>query len=242
MQKDSVRPEEIARFDALAARWWDPSGPMRPLHMMNPCRAGWILDRIRRKFGGTDVRVLDVGCGAGLLSESLAASGCNVLGLDAGAEAIAAAQAHAEGRAEGRGLRLAYRAGTAEALKAEGQKFPVITALEIIEHVADQAAFVGTLAALLEPGGVLFLSTLNRTAKSYVVAKFGAEYLLRLLPVGTHDWRCFVTPEELGRLCRGAGLRLADSAGMSFSPRQRSFAITRDMSINYIAMAEAQAA
>lgn len=238
MQKDSVRPEEIARFDALAARWWDPSGPMQPLHMMNPCRAGWILERIRRKFGGSDVAVLDVGCGAGLLSESLAEAGCDVLGLDAGEEAIAAAKAHAEGR----GLRLAYRAGTAEALAAEGRKYAVITALEIIEHVADPAAFVETLAALLEPGGLLFLSTLNRTAKSYMVAKFGAEYLLRLLPVGTHDWRHFVTPEELGRFCRGAGLRLADSAGMSFSPLKRGFAITRDMSINYIAMAEAHAA
>src|ERR1700722_15127648 len=235
MQKDSVRPEEIARFDALAARWWDPSGPMQPLHMMNPCRAGWVLERIRRKFGGNDVRVLDVGCGAGLLSESLAEAGCNVLGLDAGAEAIEAAKTHAEGR----GLRLAYRAGTAEALAAEGQKYAVITALEIIEHVADPAAFVGTLASLLEPGGLLFLSTLNRTAKSYLVAKFGAEYLLRLLPVGTHDWHRFVTPGELGRFCRGAGLRLADSAGMSFSPLKRGFAITRDMSINYIAMAEA---
>ena len=238
MQNDSVRPEEIARFDALAARWWDPSGPMQPLHMMNPCRAGWILERIRRKFGGSDVNVLDVGCGAGLLSESLAAAGCNVLGLDAGVEAIAAAKAHAEGSVEGRGLRLAYRADTAEALAAEGQKYSVITALEIIEHVADPAAFVATLASLLEPGGLMFLSTLNRTAKSYMVAKFGAEYLLRLLPVGTHNWRRFVTPEELGRFCRGAGLRLADSAGMSFSPLQRRFAITRDMSINYIAMAE----
>jgi 2-polyprenyl-6-hydroxyphenyl methylase / 3-demethylubiquinone-9 3-methyltransferase len=238
MQKDSVRPEEIARFDALAARWWDPSGPMQPLHMMNPCRAGWILERIRRKFGGSDVNVLDVGCGAGLLSESLAAAGCNVLGLDAGVEAIAAAKAHAEGSVEARGLRLAYRADTAEALAAEGQKYSVITALEIIEHVADPAAFVATLASLLEPGGLMFLSTLNRTAKSYMVAKFGAEYLLRLLPVGTHNWRRFVTPEELGRFCRGAGLRLADSAGMSFSPLQRRFAITRDMSINYIAMAE----
>jgi 2-polyprenyl-6-hydroxyphenyl methylase / 3-demethylubiquinone-9 3-methyltransferase len=235
MQKDSVRPEEIARFDALAARWWDPSGPMQPLHMMNPCRVGWILERIRRKFGGSDVNVLDVGCGAGLLSESLAAEGFNVLGLDAGVEAIAAAKAHAEGR----GFRLTYRADTAEALAAEGQKYSVITALEIIEHVVDPAAFVATLASLLEPGGLLFLSTLNRTTKSYMVAKFGAEYLLRLLPVGTHDWRRFVTPQELGRFCRGAGLRLADSAGMSFSLLHGRFAITRDMSVNYIAMAEA---
>ena len=150
-------------------------------------------------------------------------------------------EAHALGRTEGRGLRLAYRAGTAEALAAEGRKYAVITALEIIEHVANPAAFVETLAALLEPGGLLFLSTLNRTARSYMVAKFGAEYLLRLLPVGTHDWRRFITPEELGRFCRGAGLRLADSAGMSFSPLKRGFAITRDMSINYIAVAEAHA-
>jgi 2-polyprenyl-6-hydroxyphenyl methylase / 3-demethylubiquinone-9 3-methyltransferase len=238
MQNNSVRPEEIARFDALAARWWDPSGPMQPLHMMNPCRAGWVLERIRRKFGRISVKVLDVGCGAGLLSESLAEAGCDVLGLDAGTEAIAAAQAHAEGR----GLSLAYRAGTAEALQAEGRKYAVITALEIIEHVADPAAFVATLAGLLEPGGLLFISTLNRTGKSYLVAKFGAEYVLRLLPVGTHDWQRFITPAELGRLCRGAGLRLADNAGMSFSPLKRGFAITRDMSINYIAMAEAPAA
>ncbi len=237
MQKDSVRPDEIARFDALAARWWDPSGPMQPLHMMNPCRSAWILARIRQKFGAGPVDVLDIGCGAGLLSESLAEAGCNVLGLDAGAEAIDAAKAHAEGR----GLSLAYRAGTAEELAAEGQKFPVITALEIIEHVAEPAAFVATLAQLLAPGGVLFLSTLNRTPKSYLVAKFGAEYLLRLLPVGTHDWQRFITPAELGRHCRAAGLRLADTAGMSFSPLKMTFAVSKDMAVNYIAMAEAPA-
>jgi len=234
MQSGSVRVEEIARFDALAARWWDARGPMRPLHMMNPLRAGWVLERIRRRYGSAGVRVLDVGCGAGLLSETLARAGCDVLGLDAGADVIAAAQAHAGGQ----GLRLAYRAGTAEALAAEGEKFPVITALEVIEHVADPAAFLATLAALLEPRGLVFISTLNRTPQSFLVAKFGAEYVLRLLPVGTHAWRQFITPAELGAQCRAAGLRLADTAGMSFSPLRGKFRISRDMAVNYIAMAE----
>ena len=195
MQAGSVRPDEIARFGALAARWWDVKGPMRPLHMMNPVRAGWVLERIGRQYGGVaGVRVLDIGCGAGLLSEALAQAGCDVLGLDASAEAIAAAQAHAAGR----GFSLVYRADTAEALLAAGQKFQVVTALEVIEHVADPAAFLATLAGWLAPGGLLFISTLNRTRRSWLVAKFGAEYLLRLLPVGTHEWQRFITPAELG--------------------------------------------
>ena len=236
MQSGSVRPDEIARFDALAARWWDARGPMRPLHMMNPVRAAWVLERIGRRFGGTEERVLDVGCGAGLLSEALAKAGCDVLGLDAGAEMIAAAQAHAAGQ----GLSLRYRAGTAEALAAEGKRFPVITALEVIEHVADPAEFLSTLAQLLEPSGLLFISTLNRTPASYAVAKLGAEYLLRLLPVGTHEWRQFITPAELRRHCASAGLRLADVAGLSFSPLTGRFRVSREMSVNYLAMAQAR--
>ncbi len=233
VQQSSVKPDEIARFGALAARWWDKSGPMRPLHMMNPVRAGWITDRISRKFGGCGgVRVLDIGCGAGLLSEALAKAGCDVLGLDASAEAIAAANEHAAGQ----GLSLRYQAGAAEAL--EGVKFQAITALEVIEHVADPASFIATLAGLLEPGGLLFLSTLNRTGRSYVTAKLGAEYLLRLLPAGTHDWKQFITPAELAALCRAANLRMADLAGLSFSPL-KGFRISRDTGTNYIAVAQA---
>ncbi len=232
--ESSAKADEIARFDALAANWWEPTGPMRPLHMMNPVRAGWVLERVFKQFSA-GVRVLDIGCGAGLLSEALAKAGCDVLGLDAAPHAIDAARAHAIGR----NYSLAYRAGTAEELLAEGLTFPVITALEVIEHVADPAAFLTTLAGLLEPGGLLFISTLNRTKSAYLVAKFGAEYLLRMLPVGTHDWRQFITPVELGKLCRGAGLRLSDVAGLSFDTRHLSFRISRDTAINYIAAAQA---
>ncbi len=144
------------------------------------------------------------------------------------------ARAHAEGRQ----LTLTYRAGAAEELAAEGAKFQVVTALEVIEHVADPAAFIATLADLLAPGGLLFLSTLNRTARAYLTAKLGAEYMLRMLPVGTHTWRQFVTPAELGVYCRAAGLRLADVAGMSFTPPSLNFRISRDTSVNYIAMAQ----
>jgi 2-polyprenyl-6-hydroxyphenyl methylase/3-demethylubiquinone-9 3-methyltransferase len=230
----SIKPGEIEKFDALAARWWDAAGPMRPLHMMNAARAGWILERIAARFGDVaGVDVLDVGCGAGLLAEALAKAGCDVLGVDAASEAVAAAERHARGK----GLTVNYRTGSAEALLEEGRRFSVITALEIIEHVAAPLEFIGTLAGLLAPGGRLFISTLNRTRKSYVVAKIGAEYVLRLLPVGTHDWKQFVTPAELGAMCRSCGLSLADVAGMSFSAAAGRFRISRDMDVNYIAMA-----
>jgi 2-polyprenyl-6-hydroxyphenyl methylase/3-demethylubiquinone-9 3-methyltransferase len=233
-QQSSVKPDEIARFGALAARWWDRTGPMRPLHMMNPVRAGWITERIARKFGScAGIHVLDIGCGAGLLSEALAKAGCDVLGLDAAVETIEAARVHAAGQA----LSLRYQTGAAEGLA--GEKFQVITALEVIEHVADPASFIASLAALLEPGGLLFISTLNRTRQSYLTAKIGAEYLLRLLPVGTHDWKQFITPAELSALCRASNLRLADLAGLSFSPLAGRFRISRDTSTNYIALAQA---
>jgi 2-polyprenyl-6-hydroxyphenyl methylase/3-demethylubiquinone-9 3-methyltransferase len=202
--------------------------------MMNAPRAAWVAERVKRNLG-PGVEILDVGCGAGLLSEALAYEGFDVLGLDAGAEIIEVARGHAAGQE----LNLAYRNGTAEELVAEGLKFPVITALEVIEHVADPEAFLRSLAALLEPEGLLFLSTLNRTPQSFLTAKLGAEYVLRLLPAGTHDWKKFITPVELGQLCRAAGLRLAETAGLSFSPLAREFRVSRNLSVNYLALAVA---
>ncbi len=226
----SVRADEVARFDKLAAEWWDPAGPMRPLHAMNPLRVGWVDRRIAPASS-----ILDIGCGAGLASEALAALGHSVLGLDAAPDPIAAAEAHAEGQ----GLPLRYRAGAAEDLVAEGLRFPVITALEVIEHVTDPASFLRLMAALLEPGGRLFVSTLNRTARSLLVAKLGAEYVLRMLPVGTHEWQRFVTPSELSGHARAAGLRLVATAGMTFDLRTRDWQESRDLAVNYIAMIEA---
>lgn len=230
----TVSAAEAAKFGAFADRWWDPEGPMRPLHRMNPLRTGWIAERVAAAgLAWPGLSLLDVGCGAGLAAEAFARRGAAVTGIDAAAEAIAAARRHAE---QG-GLAIDYRIAAPEDLAAEGAVFDVVVALEVIEHVADRAAFLAALASLTRPGGLVFLSTLNRTARSFLLAKVGAEYLLRLLPVGTHDWRGFVTPSELSRALRRAGLAVTDSAGMSMDPLTGTWRESRDLSVNYLVAA-----
>lgn len=230
----TVSTAETAKFGAFADRWWDPEGPMRPLHRMNPLRTGWIAERVAAAGLAWDgLRLIDVGCGAGLAAEAFARRGAAVTGIDASAEAIAAARLHAE---QG-GLAIDYRIAAPEDLAAEGAAFDVVVALEVIEHVADRAAFLAALASLTRPGGLVVLSTLNRTARSFLLAKVGAEYLLRLLPVGTHDWRGFVTPAELARALRRAGLAVTDSAGMTMDPLTGTWRESRDLSVNYLVAA-----
>jgi 2-polyprenyl-6-hydroxyphenyl methylase/3-demethylubiquinone-9 3-methyltransferase len=227
---------EIAKFDALAAEWWDPRGPMAPLHAMNPLRCGWVARQLAPRHGGDpgrlqDVALLDVGCGAGLAAEGMARLGARVTGLDAAPAAIAAARAHATAG----GLEIDYREGMPEDLATEGTHFDAVLALEVIEHVTDRAAFLAALAGLTRPGGMVFLSTLNRTARSWLFAKAGAEYVLRLLPRGTHDWKMFVTPAELGAEARRAGLRPVAVSGMVPQGAPNGpWRESRDVAVNYI--------
>jgi len=230
----TVEASEVARFDALAARWWDPAGPMRPLHRMNPLRTRWV--RARAAEAGIvwrGARVLDVGCGAGLAAEAFARAGAVVTGIDAAPEAIAAARAHAAAE----GLDITYRVAPPETLADEGLRFDVVSALEVIEHVADRGAFLAALAALTRPGGLVALSTINRTLRSFLLAKVGAEYIARLLPRGTHDWRKFVTPAELGRELRAAGFRPVATAGMTLRLLSGAWVESSDLSVNYLAAA-----
>lgn len=224
----SVSAEEVARFGALAPRWWDTAGPMRELHRMNALRTGWIARRLPSPDADLRPSLLDIGCGGGIAAEAFARMGFEVTGLDASADAIGVARAHADAA----GLRIDYTVGLAEDLARAGEKFDAVTALEVIEHVPDQPRFVATLAGLLAPGGTLFVSTLNRGMRSLALAKIGAEYVARLLPVGTHDWRRFVRPEELAAWARAAGLRTADATGMAMAGA--NWVARRDMSVNYL--------
>ena len=235
----SVDDAEIARFESVAAEWWDSDGQFKPLHRMNPTRIGYIRDAVCRHFGRTigdpapltGLEVADVGCGGGLLCEPMARLGAKVTGIDAGEEAVSIARLHGAQM----GLEIDYRQGTAEAIAAEGARFDVVLALEIVEHVADIDTFLAAVAKLVRPGGVLIMSTLNRTPKSYGLAIIGAEYLLRWVPRGTHDWRKFVRPSELASGLRAQGIDVDDVRGMVFNPIAGTWSLSeRDLEVNYL--------
>jgi 2-polyprenyl-6-hydroxyphenyl methylase/3-demethylubiquinone-9 3-methyltransferase len=232
----TVRADEIARFDRLAATWWDRRGPMRPLHVVNELRRGYVLEQIARRFARPvgelqGLRIADVGCGAGLMSEPLAARGARVVGVDAAQGNIAAARLHAKAG----GLCIDYRLGEPGAALQAGESFDVLLLLEVVEHVDDVPAFVGDAAAHLAPGGLLLASTINRTLRSYLAAIVGAEIVFRVLPRGTHRWSQLVTPEELERAALACGLAPLESRGMAYLPAVHRAWWTRSRSVNYIA-------
>ena len=225
----NVDPGEVAKFGALAHRWWDPESEFRPLHEINPLRLDWI-DRVAG--GIKDRNVLDVGCGGGILAESMAVRGAKVTGIDLGEKALGVAKLH---RLES-GVAVDYRLVAAEVLAAESPaKFDVVTCMELLEHVPDPAAIVSACSALAGPGGTVVFSTLNRNPKSYAFAILGAEYLLQILPKGTHDWAKFLRPAELATFARRAGLDLIDLIGMTYNPFTKSFRLEPDTSVNYLA-------
>jgi 2-polyprenyl-6-hydroxyphenyl methylase/3-demethylubiquinone-9 3-methyltransferase len=235
----TVDPAEIERFSRIAAEWWDPAGKFAPLHQLNPVRLGYIRDRAaahwqRDLLSGlplAGLSVLDIGCGGGLLSEPMARLGAAVTGVDAAARNVRVAATHAEGQA----LAIDYRQGTAEALAASGMQFDVVLALEIVEHVADVDLFLTSCGRMVKPGGLLFLSTLNRTAKAWALAIAGAEYLLGWLPRGTHDWRKFLKPSEVVNGLRSGGIEAQEIVGVVYSPLSRAWSLNKsDLDVNYM--------
>ncbi len=241
----TVDPAEIARFSKLSEEWWDPKGKMAPLHKINPLRLGYIRDATCRKFDRNPrsltclegLRVLDIGCGAGLLCEPLARLGAQVIGVDPSETNIAAAKLHAE-RSH---LSIDYRCTTVEEIDPH-ERFDIVLAMEVVEHVTDVGVFLGHCAALMKPGGLMVVSTLNRTWKSFALAIVGAEYVLRWLPRGTHQWDKFVTPDELARHLAASRLVVTDEAGVIYNPLADRWSVSlTDRDVNYMVVAEAEA-
>ena len=228
---------EIERFNQLSTTWWNREGPMRPLHVVNALRLGYVVEQITAHFGRephhalAGLRILDVGCGGGLLSEPLAARGASVVGIDASPGNVAAARLHAAASR----VAVDYRLGEPNKVLAADEKFDVVLALEVVEHVSDLSAFVGTAAGCVAPGGMLFASTIDRTWKSFVFAIVGAEYVLRVLPRGTHQWRRFVRPAELAAVVARSGLQQRDLRGMRYQPLRHQAVWCQDTRINYMA-------
>jgi 2-polyprenyl-6-hydroxyphenyl methylase/3-demethylubiquinone-9 3-methyltransferase len=223
----NVDQQEVAKFDAQASRWWDPRGEFRPLHDINPLR----LDYVERIAGLAGKRVLDVGCGGGILSESMARAGAHVTGIDMGEGPLSVAKLH---RLES-GVEVNYEHSTVEAYAAtHPEHFDVVTCMELLEHVPDPSSVVAGCAASAKPGGYVFFSTLNRTPKSYLLAVVGAEYVLRMLAPGTHDYGKFIRPAELESWTRAAGLKMLDVTGMTYNPLSKTYRLGRDIDVNYL--------
>jgi 2-polyprenyl-6-hydroxyphenyl methylase / 3-demethylubiquinone-9 3-methyltransferase len=238
----TVDDEEVARFGRLARQWWDARGPMAALHKLNPVRLGYIRDHAAAHFDRDaarldslkDLRVLDIGCGGGVLSEPLARLGAAVVGADPAEDNIEVARRHVTLA----GLKIDYRCTTAEALHEAGESFDVVLAMEVVEHVADFNLFVELAAAMVKPGGLLFVATLNRTMKSFALAIVGAEYILRWLPRGTHQWDKFITPEELEIAIENGGLRVINESGVIYNLLADRWQLSADMDVNYMVVAE----
>jgi 2-polyprenyl-6-hydroxyphenyl methylase / 3-demethylubiquinone-9 3-methyltransferase len=241
----TVDPDEVERFSALAAEWWDPRGKMAPLHKFNPVRIGYVRDQAALRFDRDarkldsmkGLRMLDIGCGGGLLSEPLARLGALMTGVDPSETNIEAAKQHAESSR----LTIDYRCTTAEALAEAGEEFDIVLAMEVVEHVADVPLFVQSCAAMVKPGGLMVAATLNRTLKSFALAIVGAEYILRWLPVGSHRWDKFVTPNELEIAMELGGLRVTASQGVIYNILADRWQLSTDTDVNYMLLAEKSA-
>ncbi len=236
--QSTVDPSEVEQFGRLAAQWWDPKGPMAMLHKFNPVRLAYLREQMTAHFGRdprqlaclTGLRILDIGCGAGILSEPLARLGAAVVGADPARDNIEAARRHAQDA----GLSVDYRAETAEALADSGERFDVVLAMEVVEHVADVPLFLRRCAEMVKPGGLLVAATINRTVKSFALAIVGAEYVLRWVPRGTHRWDKFVTPQELETSMNDAGLVRIDESGVIYNPFADQWRLSDDMDVNYM--------
>jgi 2-polyprenyl-6-hydroxyphenyl methylase/3-demethylubiquinone-9 3-methyltransferase len=239
MSSPSIDPAEIAKFSAMAAEWWDPTGKFAPLHKFNPIRLSFIRDTACGHFRRQGLRpfdglnLLDIGCGGGLLSEPMARLGFAVTGADASEKNVKTAAAHATAT----GLRIDYRVTTAESLAACGMMFDVVLNMEVVEHVADLPGYLQACAKLVKPGGLMFVATLNKTLKSLALAKIGAEYVLRWLPPGTHDWSRFVEPERLHKLLQDSGMHVLATKGVSFDPIAWAWKLSGDTDVNYMVVA-----
>ncbi len=231
----SIDPADVARFSAQAAEWWDPRGPFAPLHRFNPARLAFLRERFEARFDRRGrgafqgLSLIDVGCGGGLIAEPMRRLGFAVTGVDASTENVGTARAHAETM----GLEIAYRAATAEQVAAEGRTFDVVLALEIVEHVVDPEAFLKTCASMVAPGGMMVVATLNRTLKSLALGKVMAEYVLRWVPAGTHDWRQFLKPDEIARMLDGTGLTVSGPFGVAYDPLNDRWSQGDDADVNY---------